>query len=180
MFPFDDVIMYIRCYIMHVNWHEIHFILFYLRTISHCDVTKTNRWHHNCFHFGNPDSKVHGANMGSTWVLSAPDGPHVGPMNCYQGTYQERLDFNGRIFIHWKTFRCSHFKPAVLFFNGENHYRLKSRPQTNLYIMVEYITHHKCQFLSFQLDQSFVCKSEHQWWCHEMWVSSQWHDVLAD
>ena len=28
-----------------------------------------------------PDSKVHGDNMGSTWVLSAPDGPHVGPMN---------------------------------------------------------------------------------------------------
>ena len=28
-----------------------------------------------------PDSKVHGANMGSTWVLSSPDGPHVGPMN---------------------------------------------------------------------------------------------------
>ena len=28
-----------------------------------------------------PDSKVHGANMGPTWVLSAPDGPHGGPMN---------------------------------------------------------------------------------------------------
>ena len=28
-----------------------------------------------------PDSNVHGANMGPTWVLSAPDGPHVGPMN---------------------------------------------------------------------------------------------------
>ena len=27
-----------------------------------------------------PDSKVHGATMGPTWVLSAPDGPHVGPM----------------------------------------------------------------------------------------------------
>ena len=27
-----------------------------------------------------PDSKVHGANMGSTWVLSAPYGPRVGPM----------------------------------------------------------------------------------------------------
>ena len=27
-----------------------------------------------------PDSKVHGANMGPTWVLSAPGGPHVGPM----------------------------------------------------------------------------------------------------
>ena len=28
-----------------------------------------------------PDSKVHGANMGPTWVLSVPDGPHAGPMN---------------------------------------------------------------------------------------------------
>ena len=31
--------------------------------------------------FLSPDSKVHGANMGPTWVLSAPDGPHVGPIN---------------------------------------------------------------------------------------------------
>ena len=28
-----------------------------------------------------PDSKVLGVNMGPTWVLAAPDGPHVGPMN---------------------------------------------------------------------------------------------------
>ena len=28
-----------------------------------------------------PDSKVHGAIMGPTWVLPAPDGPHAGPMN---------------------------------------------------------------------------------------------------
>ena len=28
-----------------------------------------------------PDSKIHGANMGPSWVLSAPDGPHVSPMN---------------------------------------------------------------------------------------------------
>ena len=30
---------------------------------------------------GYPDSKIHGANIWPTWVLSAPDGPHVGPMN---------------------------------------------------------------------------------------------------
>ena len=35
-----------------------------------------------------PDSKVHEANMEPAWVLSDPDGPHVGPMNlaireCY-------------------------------------------------------------------------------------------------
>ena len=28
-----------------------------------------------------PDSKVHGANMEPIWVLTAPDRPHVGPMN---------------------------------------------------------------------------------------------------
>ena len=28
-----------------------------------------------------PDSKVHVANMGSTWALSAPGGSHFGPMN---------------------------------------------------------------------------------------------------
>ena len=28
-----------------------------------------------------PDSEVHGANVGPTWVPSTPDGPHVGPMN---------------------------------------------------------------------------------------------------
>ena len=45
----------------------------------------------SCVIFGNngfdilwhasPDSKIHGANMGPTWVLSALDGPHVCPMN---------------------------------------------------------------------------------------------------
>ena len=28
-----------------------------------------------------PDSKIHGANMGPTRVLSAPGESHVGPMN---------------------------------------------------------------------------------------------------
>ena len=28
-----------------------------------------------------PDSEVHGAKMGPTWVLLAPDGPHIGPVN---------------------------------------------------------------------------------------------------
>ena len=30
---------------------------------------------------GYPVSKVHGANMGPTWVRQDPGGPHVGPMN---------------------------------------------------------------------------------------------------
>ena len=42
-----------------------------------------------------PDSKVHGANMGPTWVLSAPDGPHVGPMNLAIGVV-ERVPLSGQ------------------------------------------------------------------------------------
>ena len=34
-----------------------------------------------CFIVASPDSKDHRANMGPTWVLSAPGGSHVGPMN---------------------------------------------------------------------------------------------------
>ena len=30
---------------------------------------------------GNPDSKVHGTNMGPLWDPKDPGGPHVGPMN---------------------------------------------------------------------------------------------------
>ena len=32
-----------------------------------------------------PDCKDHGANTGSTWVLSVPGGPHVGPMTLTIG-----------------------------------------------------------------------------------------------
>ena len=39
------------------------------------------RFHYFHLFISIPDSKVHGANMGPTWVLSVPDGPHVGPMN---------------------------------------------------------------------------------------------------
>ena len=46
-----------------------------------------------------PDSMVHGANMGLTWVLSAPDGPHVGPMNlAIRGwSYIIRIPAHGEI-----------------------------------------------------------------------------------
>ena len=59
-----------------------------------CKFSLVKKYHHNvkpniilfsinftrgkiCF----PDSNIHGANMGPTWVLSAPSGPHVSPIN---------------------------------------------------------------------------------------------------
>ena len=35
----------------------------------------------NLMQVNNPDSKVHGANMGPIWGWQDPGGPHVGPMN---------------------------------------------------------------------------------------------------
>ena len=43
-----------------------------------------------------PDSKIHGADMGPTWVLAVPDGPHVGPTN-----------FAIRVFFD-ETFQCNY------------------------------------------------------------------------
>ena len=38
-------------------------------------------WFHISMYIIIPDNKDHEAYMGPTWVLSAPGGPHVGPMN---------------------------------------------------------------------------------------------------
>ena len=47
-----------------------------------------------------PDSKVHGANMGPTWVLLAPDGPHVGPMNLAIWVMLQRAGASASIVLH--------------------------------------------------------------------------------
>ena len=51
-----------------------------------------------------PDSKVHGANMGPTCVLSAPDGPHVGHMNLAIRQYTVYAMTYGQILV---CFLCS-------------------------------------------------------------------------
>ena len=58
--------------------------LFYATTVGiECTTAETGR-SFIIFHKGRdsiPDSKVHVAHKGSTWILSAPGGPHVGPIN---------------------------------------------------------------------------------------------------
>ena len=50
------------------------------------------------------DSKVHGPNMGNTWVLSAPDGPHIGPMGLAFGDGNNKEKERRQMF--WPTLRC--------------------------------------------------------------------------
>ena len=62
-----------------------------------------------------PDSKFHGANMGPTWVLLAPGGPHVGNLNLVM-----RVDITAKaVFVHVKPvpnslFMMDHHVKAVL------------------------------------------------------------------
>ena len=63
-----------------------------------------------------PDSKVHGANMGPTWVLSVPDGPHVGPMNlaiwvCQPVPYTAVKSAMSRVLRRRKLLNYHHRKP---------------------------------------------------------------------
>ena len=64
-----------RLYIMKIEYFGISTIEYYWNGI---------RWRNHLLkrsHQVTPDSKVRVANMGPTWVLAAPGGPHVGPMN---------------------------------------------------------------------------------------------------
>ena len=58
-----------------------------------------------------PDNKVHRANMGPSWVLSAPDGPHVGPMInvVFLGGKDEGNDYKISEHMPWTkgySFKC--------------------------------------------------------------------------
>ena len=69
-----------------------------------------------------PDSKVHGANMGPIWVLSAPDGPHFGPMNlviwaCLNENNQFKVLFH---MIYWCIFRNNKAPRSGIFHFGIN------------------------------------------------------------
>ena len=60
-----------------------------------------------------PYSKIHGINLGPTWVLSAPDGPRVGPMNLAIGVnYARGLYFTvfccGSAPVHYNHIRLSY------------------------------------------------------------------------
>ena len=59
-----------------------------------------------------PDSKVHGANMGPNWVLSAPDGPHVGLMNLAIGYSFKIMPIH--IFIQRPVCRCGFNNPVFI------------------------------------------------------------------
>ena len=67
-----------------------------------------------------PDSIALEANMGPTWVLSAPDGPHVGPMNPAIRDGMETLStlLNSLRGIHRVAVESPHKRPVTPNFDG--------------------------------------------------------------
>ena len=62
-----------------------------------------------------PDNKVHGANMGPTWVLSALDGPHVGAMTLLSGLCfrQHELQYYRAVYILPTLFTYNDITPQL-------------------------------------------------------------------
>ena len=55
-----------------------------------------------------PDCKVHGANIGPTWVLSDPDRPHVGPINLVMRAFPcQNIIMSKRLFPDVYITSCS-------------------------------------------------------------------------
>ena len=78
---YNDWMTLMMAYLNHFPMHEIifNFISFKPKQILNISYSGVLSLYHNSA------SKVHGASMGPTWDLSAPDGPHVGPMNLAFG-----------------------------------------------------------------------------------------------
>ena len=65
------------------NWMHVLLSILTILTNPSQTFSTSIAWHKHTLDI--PDSNVHVANMGPTWVMSAPDGPHDGPMNLLSG-----------------------------------------------------------------------------------------------
>ena len=63
------------------KWPNVQYLTSFYKAHIRSIIQTTRETDRLIIWYAFPDSKVHAANMEHTWVLSAPDGPHVGPMN---------------------------------------------------------------------------------------------------
>ena len=75
-----------------------------------------------------PESKVHGANMWPTWVLSAPDEPHVDPMNLLSGAHRSTGPMTFASANNWSATDLENSKdPTVMYLLSNNISKLTTR-----------------------------------------------------
>ena len=90
-----------------VKWYSFSIILKYFCFILGNHKFKVRK----PFVSTDPDNKVHGANMEPTWVLPAPDGPHV---PCYYGREQSRTDLHLECMLEWPLHVCINHYPGSI------------------------------------------------------------------
>ena len=123
---------------------------------------------------GVPDSKVHGANMGSTWVLSAPDGPHGGPMNLVIRGY---LPCNRALIMMPSWVFPTQYKsinsPVVSFLGF---FTLKSDPNYSLLIRFNMESNGHAFFKTERLKNKDVLNQSP--WIHSYWISTYMNEWI--
>ena len=75
------------CVLFWPQFHKGEFVgLTYLPLLSHICVSESAKWRPFCPGAGeDPRSQISWGQHGPAWVMSAPYGPHVGPMNLVIG-----------------------------------------------------------------------------------------------
>ena len=109
-----------------------------------------NRW------YNYPDSNVHGANKGPTWLLSAPDGPILAPWTLLSGYTKQKT---GKPFAHSMGNTCFVFNRTIISCNHRKAEWLIGPP--------------KCQYLQVKLqhdDLGSVCINVITWTILDFWI----------
>ena len=92
-----------------------------------------------------PESKVHGANMGPTWALSAPDDPHVGPTNL---TIRDSYRLLTKRVTRETIYRPLSISAFVLPWTGETPWQFSNSQAMNFLQegRSDFINWHKCNY----------------------------------
>ena len=110
-----------------------------------------------------PDSKIHGANMGPTWVLSAPDWPHVGPMNL----------------AIWDEEYCcmNHSGTETGIFLANQRWGLLSQ-NSFIPLFFQFFQHHQSIYymLNIMWVRSRNCGCLVTWFCYQLTATAPWPD----
>ena len=91
-----------------------------------------------------PDSKVHGVNMGPTWVMSAPGGPHISPVILAIREYDD-FNYQSRGFETSRDLKASYRilkLGPVAHSTDDNSIEFESRPKYALLWFKMYSTDH--------------------------------------
>ena len=110
-----------------------------------------------------PESKVHGANMGPTCVLSAPNGPHVGPMNLAIRVCTVKA---------WQRYQCS-IPLLPTFVHGKE-------PEKMSFLCCLHKKTMRCNYPDMDYIDWWYVKTRHTLWFWGFYISHVWFVMMRE